>query len=223
MPIDFQFNHSCEEPFDKELQPGLTYRTFVTPVSAQSGCGEKHSPDRRFRAVICASAFMPSPSNRGEMATAPACYVELTQFLRYRAKHQRGLQRLRAERRLRLRPGGPLNDHQILRLIDHNHLAEDPQRPQGMLEGCLRGRFYVDRIHRHFVVPPLEAVDAVRMRRRYRARRPRQLDDWATQSAGKICLPLGNVPLCRMNSPKRPQSSSVALNPCAPTSCWPLA
>lgn len=62
----------------------------------------------------------------------------LTQFLRYRAKHQRCLQRLRAERRFRLRPGGPLDDHQILRLIDHNHLAEDPQRPQGMLEGGLR-------------------------------------------------------------------------------------
>ncbi|WP_185741741.1 hypothetical protein [Serratia marcescens] len=32
MPIDFQFSHSCEEPFDKELQPGLPCRTFVTPV-----------------------------------------------------------------------------------------------------------------------------------------------------------------------------------------------
>lgn len=223
MPIDFQFTHSYEEPFDKELQPGLTSRTFVTPVSAQSGCGEKHSPDRHFRAVICTSAFMPSPSNRGAMATAPDRSVGLTQFLRYRAKHQRCLQRLRAERRLRLRPGRPLDDHQILRLIDHDHLAEDPQRPQGMFEGGLRSRLNVGRIHRHFVVPPLESVNAVRIRRRYRARRPRPV--------GRLGYPIGRQDLFAVRQPpvmqnkfaEAPQSSSVALKPCAPTSCWPLA
>lgn len=113
--------------------------------------------------------------------------MELTQFLRYRAEHQRGLQRLSAEGRLRLRPGGPLDDHQILRLINHNHLAEDPQCPQGMFQGCLRSGFHVGRIDRHFVVPPLEAVNTVRMRRRHRARRP--------SPVGRLGYPIGRQDL----------------------------
>lgn len=147
----------------------------------------------------------------------------LTQFLRYGTKHQRCLQWLRAEGRLRLRPGRPLDDHQILCLINHNHLAEDPQRPQGMLQGCLRSRLNVGRIHRHFVVPPLEAVNPVRMGRRHRASRPRPV--------GRLGYPIGRQdlfavrqrPVMQNEFAEAPQSSSVALNPCAPTSCWPLA